>query len=338
MTHLNHELSLNTKTAQTAQTAPNWRISIAERWYIDKRLKGLTRFALAITLLNILGHVWLGFEQSWITPFVAIGAAYFTEFFAESAQAYADGRRPRYMGRPGTVVAFFLSAHISGLAVGMLLFAAEQLWLVAFASSLAVASKWLIRVPVYLPDGRTGSRHVLNPSNFGITATLLLYPSVGIAPPYQFAENTSGALDWFLPFIVIVSGSLLNTKLTGRMILIGAWVAAFAGQAVLRSFINDTPLVAGLVPMTGFAFILFSFYMITDPATSPAGARNQVLFAMAVAAAYALFMELHIVFGLFYALTLVTALRGIGLFLQFRLENSPASALQLARRPSEEPK
>lgn len=301
------------------KSSANWRVTIAERWYIDKRLTGLARFAIAITLLNVLGHLWLGFEQSWITPFIALGAGYFTEFAGETAQAMADGRRPRYMGRPGAVVAFFLPAHISGLAVGMLLFAADQLWIVAFASSLAVASKWLIRVPVEMPNGRLGTRHVLNPSNFGITATLLLFPSVGIAPPYQFSENTSGVLDWFLPFVVIVTGSLLNTKLTGRMTLIIAWVAAFALQAVVRGLIHDTPIAAGLMPMTGFAFVLFSFYMITDPATSPSGRVNQVIFAFAVAGAYALFMELHIVFGLFYALTLVTAARGAALFFQHRI-------------------
>jgi hypothetical protein len=29
------------------------------------RLGGLRRFAVAITVLNILGHAFFGFEQSW---------------------------------------------------------------------------------------------------------------------------------------------------------------------------------------------------------------------------------------------------------------------------------
>ncbi len=288
-----------------------WGVAISERWYIDKRVGGLARFAFAITFLNVLGHLWLGFEQSWITPFIALGAAYLTELAAETVQARVEGRAPRYAGTPGKLITFLLSAHISGLAVGMLLFAAEQLWLVAFASSLAVASKWIVRIPMRRPDGKMASRHFLNPSNFGITATLLLFPSVGIAPPYQFAEATSGIFDWLLPLIVIGTGSLLNTKFTGRMTLIGVWVAAFAGQAFLRSAIHGTPAIAALAPMTGFAFVLFSFYMVTDPATSPSKPREQVIFAIAVAAVYALFMELHVVFGLFYALTLVTFARGM---------------------------
>ena len=65
------------------------------------------------------------------------------------------------------------------------------------------------------------------------------------------------------------------------------------------------------MPITGFAFVLFSFYMITDPATSPAKRSNQVLFALSVAALYGVFMELHVVFGMFYALTLATLARGL---------------------------
>ena len=126
----------------------------------------------------------------------------------------------------------------------------------------------------------------------------------------MFAENTSGVLDWLLPLLVISTGSLLNTKLTGRMPLIGAWLASFAAQAIIRGVINGTPIVAGLLPMTGFAFILFTFYMITDPATSPAKPRDQMTFGASVAIVYGLLMEMHVVFGLFFALTAVTVARG----------------------------
>jgi Na+-translocating ferredoxin:NAD+ oxidoreductase RnfD subunit len=188
-----------------------------------------------------------------------------------------------------------------------------------FAASLAMASKYLFRTVVGTDrEGRPMIRHVLNPSNFGITVTLLLFPTVGIAPPYQFTENTSGIVDWILPIIIICTGSYLNTKATGRIPLILTWVGAFAVQATIRAAVNGTPLSAGLLPMTGFAFVLFTFYMITDPATSPAKIRGQIGFAVAVAAFYAMFMELHIVFGLFYSLAIVTATRGLWLALDHR--------------------
>jgi hypothetical protein len=287
------------------------QLSVAERWYSEKRLGGLSRFAFAITVLNIVGHAFLGFEQSWLTPFVALAAAYSTDLVGETIDAWINSRVVRFHGSFVNFVKFLLPAHISGLAVGMLLYAAENVAAIGFAASLAIASKYAFRVSV--SDGRWRStvRHVFNPSNFGITVTLLLFPTVGIAPPYQFTENTAGILDWILPLIIIGTGSYLNIKATGRIPLIIAWLLAFAAQAVLRAILHAAPVEAELLPMTGFAFILFTFYMITDPATTPTSKRGQIAFALAVAAGYALFMELHIVFGLFYGLTLVSAGRGL---------------------------
>lgn len=299
-----------------AQVSQRWpeeaRPPVADRWYSEKRLGGLSRFALAITVLNIIGQVFLGFEQSWLTPFVALAATYGTELAGETIEAYCDCRQPRYRGAVLNVVKFLLPAHIAGLAVGMLLYAAENVAAVAFAGSVAVASKYIFRVTIGTDhSGKPVVRHVLNPSNFGVTVTLLLFPTVGLAPAYQYTENTWGIVDWILPLITISTGSYLNIKATGRMPLIVAWVIAFATQAVLRATIHGVPSRGELLPMTGFAFMLFTFYMITDPATSPSKKTSQIGFAAAVAGAYALFMELHVVFGLFYALTLVTAGRGL---------------------------
>jgi hypothetical protein len=175
------------------------------------------------------------------------------------------------------LIKFLLPAHITGLAISMLLFAAENVAVIAFAAASAIASKYLFRVIVGVDEGgRPTFRHVLNPSNFGISATLLLFPTVGIAPPYQFTENTSGIVDWILPLIIICTGSYLNIKATGRIPLIIAWASAFAA----------------------------AFYM--------------------------LFMELHIVFGMFYALTLVTAARGVLISLSRRYQQPTSGPLAIA--------
>jgi enediyne biosynthesis protein E5 len=271
----------------------------------DLRLPALRRFATAITALNLLGHTVLGFEQSWAHPLVALLAAYATEVLLEVLESRRTGRPPRFLGRFPAPVDFLLSAHITGLAVSMLLYANERLLPIAFAAVVAISSKYLFRVGT---NGR--SRHFFNPSNLGITLTLLAFPWVGIAQPYMFTENLSGAGDWILPGLIVCTGSLLNAKLTKRMPLILAWLGGFVLQAAVRHLLLGNLLLASLNPMTGVAFLLFTFYMVTDPATTPSTVRGQVAFGAGVAAAYGALMSLHVVFGLFFALTFVCAVRG----------------------------
>ncbi|HEX6037101.1 hypothetical protein [Longimicrobium sp.] len=303
------------------------------------RLGGLRRFAVAITVLNLLGHTVLGFEQAWAHPFVALAAAYLTEALLEGVEARAARRPPRWRGGWQTRVDFFLSAHISGLAVAMLLYANARWMVVAFAASAAIASKALFRLPA-----SRGARHFFNPSNLGITATLLLFPWVGIAQPYQFTEGLDRVGDWALPALIVCTGTFLNARFTHRLPLVAAWLGGFAAQAAVRHFALGAPLAAAWLPMTGVAFILFTFYMVTDPATTPSAPRAQVAFGLSVAAAYGALMVAHVVFGLFFALSLVCAARGAWAWLrvpaalpapaQVPVGRIPAPALVGLRVPS----
>ncbi|MFD6095315.1 enediyne biosynthesis protein UnbU [Nocardiopsis flavescens] len=274
------------------------------------RVTALRMFATSITVFTVLGHLLLGFEQAPVIPVVALLTGYAVDLLMETLGARAEGRAPGYAGGAGALVTYLLPTHIAGLACAMLLWGNESPWPYMFAVTVAVAAKHLIRLPV---GGRR--RHVLNPSNFGIAVTLVLFPWVGIAPPYHFTNNTSGTLDWLLPLGVLMAGTMINVRLTGRWPLILGWVGGFAAQAVVRWLVLDHALVAALLPMTGLAFILFTNYMITDPGTTPSRPRNQVVFGVAVAAVYGLLVTWNIVFGLFFALVIVCALRGAVLLL-----------------------
>jgi Na+-translocating ferredoxin:NAD+ oxidoreductase RnfD subunit len=274
------------------------------------RLGGLRRFAVAITVLNILGHAFFGFEQSFAHPLVALAAAYSAELLLEFIDALCNHRAPRFKGGGARkFIEFLLSAHITGLACAMLLYANERLGPVIFASVVAICSKAVLRARV-----GNGTRHFFNPSNFGITVTLLVFSWVSVAPPYQFTENMTGAGDWILPGVIVCTGTFLNARFTHRLPLIAAWLGGFVAQAALRSLFFETPFGAGLVPMTGVAFILYTFYMVTDPATTPEGRRDQIVFGLSVAGVYGLLMVNHIVFGLFFALTIVCAVRGLCMY------------------------
>ncbi|MFO1095041.1 MAG: hypothetical protein U0992_17300 [Planctomycetaceae bacterium] len=185
----------------------------------------LQRFAVAITVLTIAGHAFLGFEQSYAQPCVALAAAYATQLLLETIEAWSRRRRPHYAGGARKLVQFLLPAHISGLAVAMLLYYNDRLLIVAFTSAVSIASKWLFRAPVH---GQW--RHFFNPSNFGITATLLLFPSVGLLPPWQFTENVGDTLDMLLPLAILALGTYLHVGYAKRVPLIVAWLSGFVLQ------------------------------------------------------------------------------------------------------------
>lgn len=268
-----------------------------QAWSATTRLGGLRRFAAAISVLTLMGHTFLGFEPSWAQPLMALAVTYSVEALLELVDARANRRACAFLGRGW--LDFFLPAHITGLAIAMLLFPGARLAPTVVACAIAIASKSLLRVR---SAGR--ERHVLNPSNFGLTVALLLYPSVGIAPPYQFTAGLDGVGDWVLPAIVIASGSFLNARYTRRWPLISAWLAGFLAQAALRHWFLGASFTAALMPMSGMAFLLFTFYMVTDPPTTPQSVKGQIAFGLAVATCYGLLMVLHVVFGLFFGLTL----------------------------------
>ena len=150
----------------------------------------------------------------------------------------------------------------------------------------------------------------MNPSNIGITGTLLAFPWVGIAPPYHFTENLDLVGNLALVTLIVTLGTMINARFTQRIPLIVAWVGGFVVQAAVRSQVLDVSFLAALAPMTGIAFLLFTFYMVTDPATAPSSFRSQVAFGLGMAAAYGVFVSSHLVFGFFFGLSAVCIVRG----------------------------
>ncbi|MFI8258505.1 enediyne biosynthesis protein [Streptomyces filamentosus] len=275
----------------------------------DPRYLALRNFAISISALNIFGYTLLGFEQPWLWPILAVLTGYATELVLEMVSAWAQRRPARFTGKGARgVYEFLLPAHITALAANMLLYVNNQLVAMLFAVVVGVSGKHVLQAPI---AGRM--RHFMNPSNFGITVTLLCFGSwVSIAPPYQFTENADSFFRLAIPMIIITAGTVLNGLLTKRIPLIVGWLGGFVIQAVLRHFIWDVALASALSTMTGVAFVLFTNYMITDPGTTPMKPRAQFLFGASVAVVYGLLMVCNVTYTLFFATTIVCALRGLG--------------------------
>jgi hypothetical protein len=267
-------------------------------------------FTTLLIVWNILGHVFLGFEQSHIQSLVGVATAIILQVLLEWIDARASDRKPRFAGSWADLLNFLPPAIIPGLAVTMLLYPNARLMPVIFGVGVAICSKVIFRAPV--GDGKT--QHIFNPSNLGVVATLLLFPSIGVAPPYHFTENLTGMWHWALPGLVLATGIVVHALFTGRLTLVLTWLVAFIMQGELRSWYFETSWIVPLTPMTSAAFMVFTLYMIPDPATTPIKPMHQALFAIAIAAAYGVLLVEHVVYCLFIGLAIVCAMRGVGLY------------------------
>ncbi len=272
-----------------------------------RRYFALWYFTVLLLVWNVLGHLFLGFEQSHLQPLVGVATALGLQFLLEWIDALASDRKPRYAGSWADLLNFLPPAIIPGLAVTMILYPSDRLVPVVFASGVAICSKVLFRAPV----GNGKTQHIFNPSNLGIVATLLLFPSIGVAPPYHFTENLTGMWHWALPSLVLATGIIVHGLFTGRLTMVLTWLVAFIIQGEVRSWYFGTSWIVPLTPMTSAAFMVFTLYMIPDPATTPVNWVRQMLFALATAAVYGVLLVEHMVYGLFLALAIVCAMRGM---------------------------
>ena len=278
--------------------------------HTNKVITALRRFAISISIFNILGYTVLGFEQPWLYPFVALATAYTTEILLEIIGAKVQQREVRFRGNGFKGLAeFLLPAHITGLALNMLTYVNDQILVMVFGVVVAVGAKWILQAPV-----RGRMRHYMNPSNFGIATILLVFPWASIAPPYHFSEKVDTWVGWLIVGIILVSGTVLNSLLTGRMFLIAGWLSFFVIQAVLRGLIFGTAIPGALAMGTGIAFVLYTNYMVTDPGTSPSKPASQFAFGAGIALAYGFFTAVHVAYGLFMATAAVCLIRGMFLW------------------------
>ncbi|MCA9178841.1 MAG: hypothetical protein KDB14_30470 [Planctomycetales bacterium] len=260
-----------------------------------------------MTTVTLLAHLYIGLETSYASTLIGVASACTVQLLLD-AMLGLSGVQPGY--RQTGLIDFLLPPYIVGLTCSIFLFANGRPWPIIFATTVAISSKFLLRV-------RHGSRtmHFFNPSNLGIIVTLVAFPSVGMIMPFSFSAGFGDVGDFAFPLVLLTLGTIMNGVFTKRLILIFSWLLAFVGQAYVRHLFFDAQLLPILAVATGPIAIMFTFFMISDPGTTPNGLGGQIAFGSSIGLLYGAFMVWHVVYGIFWALMLTCALRGVWLFL-----------------------
>ena len=191
------------------------------------------------------------------------------------------------------------SALISALSLTLLLRASSLPWLLAGAF-VAVASKFLVRAR---------GKHVFNPTNAAIVLLLLVSPLLPGGAWVSPAQWGSGA---WLAFLLACAGQTVLRR-AERSDVTWAFLAAWAALVLGRSLWLGDPLTVPLHGLQNGALLIFAFFMISDPKTTPDSRAGRIVFAAVVAAAGAwaqlgLFRPTGLLFALAAAAPLVPIL------------------------------
>lgn len=157
------------------------------------------------------------------------------------------------------------SALISGLSLCLLL-RSNSAALAVVAAVVTIASKFVLRVR---------GKHVFNPTNFGLVALMLATGRVWVSP----GQWGSAA---FFAFLMACLGGLVVNR-AARSDVTYAFLASYLGVLFGRALWLGQPLAIPLHQLESGAFLLFTFFMISDPKTTPDSRAGRILFALLVA-------------------------------------------------------
>ncbi len=180
------------------------------------------------------------------------------------------------------------SPTISALSLALLLRTNEP-WIAVAAGLLSIGSKFLIRV---------NGKHVFNPSLFGIIAMLVLFPGAAWVSPGQWGRE--GLL---LFFVACAGGFVLFRAL--RSDIAAAFLFSYALLLGGRALWLGDPWPIVLNQFSSGSLLIFAFFMISDPKSTPDSRTGRVIFAaLSALIAFAIQFGLYNSNGLLWSLFL----------------------------------
>lgn len=186
------------------------------------------------------------------------------------------------------------SALITTLSLTILV-RADAAWLMGLAGVLAIGSKFVIRA---------GGKHVFNPANFALVVLSLGLDGVWTSPGQWGTSVLFAAIFAGLGAATTARASRLDTPL----VFLAAYAALVLGRA---AWLGD-PWAIPFNSLQNGALIVFAFFMISDPKTTPDERLARWGFVSGVALlGFLIQFNLHIPDGIFYALFLASLVRPV---------------------------
>lgn len=158
------------------------------------------------------------------------------------------------------------SALITSLGLCLLLKVDNFYWVI-LASLIAIGSKFLIKYK---------GKHVFNPANVGVIGTIVFTNHAWISPG-QWGSNV-------VYLFIIGSLGFLVIKKVARIDIALTFIATFGGLLFIRNILYlSWPIDFWTHQMTNGTLMLFTFFMITDPMTTPNNKKGRIVFALILA-------------------------------------------------------
>jgi len=224
----------------------------------------------SLSTLLVFGVARLDFQIDALTIAIALGVTQLTQLACTRIW-----RLPAFDPK---------SALISGLGLCLLL-RTNSPWLLTLAAVITIAGKFVIR---------WRGKHVFNPTNFSLVVMMLL-GGVWVSP------GQWGSIA-FYGFLVACLGGLVVSR-AARSDVTYAFLGSYTGILFGRALWLGLPFTIPLHQLENGAFLIFTFFMISDPKTTPDSRAGRMVFAFLVAAG-ATFIQfgLHRTNGLLWAL------------------------------------
>jgi enediyne biosynthesis protein E5 len=167
----------------------------------------------------------------------------------------------------------YLSAVVTACSISILV-RSDVVWVHPLLACVAMSSKFVLRFGLGAQRG-----HIFNPANLACVAALWWLPHAWLSPG-QWGFETLAAL-WMVLLGALVSGRVARWGIS--LTFLGVWMGLLGARLLWLGVAPDLALAQWLHQAQNGATILFAFFMISDPMTTPQHPKARMAYGACVA-------------------------------------------------------